>query len=106
MKTFVDEQKPKNFADTTISCSETMDGDHGRIETRKFTVIHDVELLINRRNWRFSYCARMTSEISGAAALEIWIAASCAERWYFRLLWMFGQFLAPLKSSGATRTPS
>ena len=41
VKTFVDEQKTKNFADTTVSRSETVDGDHGRIETRKFIVIHD-----------------------------------------------------------------
>jgi predicted transposase YbfD/YdcC len=51
VKTFVDEQKTKNFADTTVSRSETVDGDHGRIETRKFTVIHDVEWLLNRHKW-------------------------------------------------------
>lgn len=51
VKTFVDEQKTKNFADTTVSRSETVDGDHGRIETRKFTVIHEVEWLVNRHKW-------------------------------------------------------
>jgi predicted transposase YbfD/YdcC len=51
VKTFVDEQKTKNFADTTVSRSETVDGDHGRIETRKFTVIHEVEWLLTRHKW-------------------------------------------------------
>ena len=51
VKTFVDEQKTKNFADTTVSRSETVDGDHGQIETRKFTVIHEVEWLVNRHKW-------------------------------------------------------
>jgi predicted transposase YbfD/YdcC len=51
VKTFVDEQKTKTFADTTVSRCETVDGDHGRIETRKFTVIHDVDWLQNRHKW-------------------------------------------------------
>jgi predicted transposase YbfD/YdcC len=51
VKTFVDEQKARNFADTTASRAETVDGDHGRIETRKFTVIHDVDWLQDRHKW-------------------------------------------------------
>ena len=51
VKTFVDEQKTKNFADTTVSRSETVDGDHGRIETLNFIIIHDVEWLLNRHKW-------------------------------------------------------
>jgi len=39
---FVVEQKANGFKDATISRDETVDGDHGRIETRKTTVIHDV----------------------------------------------------------------
>jgi predicted transposase YbfD/YdcC len=34
-----------------VSFHETVDGDHGRIETRKVTVIHDVEWLQQRHNW-------------------------------------------------------
>jgi len=30
---FVAEQKAKDFKDTTVSRDETIDGDHGRIET-------------------------------------------------------------------------
>jgi len=48
---FVAEQKTKGFVDTKISQSKTVDGDHGRIETRKTTVIHDVEWVQDRHNW-------------------------------------------------------
>ena len=45
------EQKARDFKDTTISRHETVDGDHGRIETRTTTVIHDVESLQQRHRW-------------------------------------------------------
>jgi predicted transposase YbfD/YdcC len=48
---FVAEQRAKGFADTTISRNQTVDGDHGRIETRTTTVIHDVEWLRERHDW-------------------------------------------------------
>jgi len=46
----VAEQKAKDFSDTTISRDQTVDGDHGRIETRTTTVIHDVAWLQERHN--------------------------------------------------------
>jgi predicted transposase YbfD/YdcC len=48
---FVAEQKAKDFKDTKISRDETIDADHGRIETRTTTVIHDVAWLQGRHNW-------------------------------------------------------
>ncbi len=48
---FVAEQKAKGFSDTTISQDHTVDGDHGRIETRTTTVIHDVDWLTARHDW-------------------------------------------------------
>lgn len=51
VEVFVAEQKANGFQDTTISQAETVDGDHGRIETRKTTVIHDVAWLQERHNW-------------------------------------------------------
>ena len=51
VEVFVAEQKANDFQDTTISRDETVDGDHGRIETRKTTVIHDVAWLQERHNW-------------------------------------------------------
>ncbi|KAF0117528.1 MAG: ybfL [Rhodospirillaceae bacterium] len=48
---FVAEQKEKGFVDTKISQDQTVDGDHGRIETRTVTVIHDVAWLQERHKW-------------------------------------------------------
>ena len=35
-------QKAKDLKDATVTRDNTVDGDHGRIETRAVTVIHDV----------------------------------------------------------------
>ena len=48
---FAAEQKAKGFIDTKISRNQTVDGDHGRIETRATTVIHDVAWLQERHDW-------------------------------------------------------
>ena len=48
---FVAEQKSHDFKDTTISRDQTIDGDHGRVETRTTTVIHDVDWLQKRHAW-------------------------------------------------------
>ena len=48
---FATEQKASGFKDTKVSRHETVDGDHGRIETRTYTVIHDVGWLQERHDW-------------------------------------------------------
>jgi len=48
---FANEQKTRGFTDTTVSVDETIDGDHGRIETRRVTVVHDVAWLQQRHDW-------------------------------------------------------
>jgi predicted transposase YbfD/YdcC len=48
---FATEQETRGFKDTAISTHQTVDGDHGRIETRNYTVIHDVGWLQERHNW-------------------------------------------------------
>jgi predicted transposase YbfD/YdcC len=48
---FATEQKANGFKDTNVSRHETVDGDHGRIETRTYTVIHDVAWLQERHDW-------------------------------------------------------
>lgn len=48
---FAAEQKANGFKDTRISRHETVDGDHGRIETRTYTAIHDVAWLNERHDW-------------------------------------------------------
>jgi len=51
VRLFATEQKARHYADTTISQHETVDGDHGRIETRAATVIHNVKWLQERHKW-------------------------------------------------------
>ena len=48
---FAAEQKANGFRDANITRHETVDGDHGRIETRTYTVIHDVAWLQERHQW-------------------------------------------------------
>ncbi len=51
VEVFAAEQKTKGFSDSTVSRDKTIDGDHGRIETRTYTVIHDVAWLQERHKW-------------------------------------------------------
>ena len=51
VKLFAAEQKARDFKDTTVTRHETLDGEHGRIETRKYTVFHDVGWLQERHDW-------------------------------------------------------
>jgi predicted transposase YbfD/YdcC len=48
---FTTEQKANGFKDTKVSRHETVDGDHGRIETRIYTAFHDVAWLQERHDW-------------------------------------------------------
>ena len=48
---FAAEQKAKDFKDATVTRDTTVDGDHGRIETRAVTVVHDVAWLQERHLW-------------------------------------------------------
>ena len=51
VKVFVAERKANDFKDTTISRHETVDADHGRVETRTYAAIHNVEWLQERQAW-------------------------------------------------------
>jgi predicted transposase YbfD/YdcC len=51
VKVFAAEQKANGFKDPTISRHETVDSEHGRIETRTTTMIHDVQWLQERHAW-------------------------------------------------------
>jgi predicted transposase YbfD/YdcC len=48
---FASEQKARGFADTRVTQDTTADGDHGRVETRTVTVVHDVDWLRERHAW-------------------------------------------------------
>src|SRR5262249_38655507 len=51
VEAFAAEQKANGFKDTNVSRHETVDGDHGRIEKRTYTVFHDVAWLQERHEW-------------------------------------------------------
>jgi predicted transposase YbfD/YdcC len=51
VEVFAAEQKANGFKDTKVSHHETVDGDHGRIETRTYTAFHDVDWLRERHDW-------------------------------------------------------
>jgi predicted transposase YbfD/YdcC len=51
VEVFAAEQKANGFKDTEVSRHQTVDGDHGRIETRTYTAIHDVAWLQERHDW-------------------------------------------------------
>ena len=48
---FAREQKAVAFKDTSVSRDTTVDGDHGRIETRTVTVFHDIGWLQDNHQW-------------------------------------------------------
>lgn len=48
---FATEQKASGFKHTKVSRHQTVDGDHGRIETRTYTAFHDVAWLQERHQW-------------------------------------------------------
>src|SRR6478672_6548479 len=51
VEVFAAEQQGCGFQDTAISRAETVDGDHGRIETRTVTVMYDMAWLQHRHAW-------------------------------------------------------
>src|SRR5208337_3149418 len=51
VEVFANEQKAVGFANTSVSRDTTVDGDHGRIETRTVTVFHDIGWLQDAHQW-------------------------------------------------------
>jgi predicted transposase YbfD/YdcC len=91
---FAAEQKAKGFTDTTISQHTTIDGDHGRIETRTTTVIHDVAWLHERHAWpglKAVVMVESSREISGKIEQET--------RFYITSLVMLAHLLGPVVRS-------
>jgi predicted transposase YbfD/YdcC len=91
---FAAEQKARGFIDTTISQDTTIDGDHGRIETRTTTVIHDAEWLQERHDWpglQAVVVVESTREINGKIEQET--------RFYITSLVMLAHLLGPVVRS-------
>ena len=94
VKLFVTEQSAKHFSDTKISQDTTIDGDHGRIETRTTTVIHDVEWLQRRHGWpglKAVVMVESSREINGKTEQE--------RRFYLTSLVMLAHLLGPVARS-------
>ena len=80
--------------DSEISQATTIDADHGRIETRTTTVIHDVEWLRKRHDWPGLKAVVMVEsmrEIAGEAEPET--------RFYITSLVMLAHLLGPVVRS-------
>jgi predicted transposase YbfD/YdcC len=91
---FINEQKTKGFSDTTISQHTTIDGDHGRIETRTTTVIRDVAWLRERHDWpglNAIVMVESTRETSGKVERET--------RFYITSLMLLAHLLGPIVRS-------
>ena len=91
---FAAEQRDTGFADTEISQATTVGGDHGRIETRTTTVIHDVEWLQKRHAWpglKAIVMVESSREVSGKTEHET--------RFYLTSLVMVAALLGPVVRS-------
>ena len=88
---FVAEQKTAGFKQTTVSSDQTVDGDHGRIETRTTTVIHDVGWLQERHNW-----PGLSAVVVVESEREIGDKVERETRFYITSLAMPATLLAPI----------
>jgi predicted transposase YbfD/YdcC len=91
VEVFVAEQQANGFRDTTISQDETVDGDHGRIETRKTTVIHDVAWLQERHDW-----PGLKSVVMVESTREIGPKTESETRFYITSLVLAAALLGPI----------
>jgi predicted transposase YbfD/YdcC len=90
VEVFVAEQEAAGFKHCEISQDRTIDGDHGRIETRITTVIHDVEWLQERHDWpglKAVVMVESSRETSGKIELET--------RFYITSLVMLAHLVGP-----------
>lgn len=94
VEVFAAEQKAKNFADTTISQDTTIDGDHGRIETRTTTVIHDGEWLQERHRW-----PGLNAVVMVESSREIGGKTEQETRFYITSLVLLAHLLGPVVRS-------
>jgi predicted transposase YbfD/YdcC len=94
VEVFVAEQKAAGFKDTRISRDETIDGDHGRIETRTTTVIHDVGWLQERHEW-----PGLKAVIIVESTREIGDKIERETRFYITSLMLLASLLGPIVRS-------
>jgi predicted transposase YbfD/YdcC len=91
VEVFVAEQQAKGFVDAKVTRDTTIDADHGRIETRATTVIHDIGWLQDRHAWpgmKAVVVVDSSREINGKAEQET--------RFYLTSLTMTAALLGPV----------
>jgi predicted transposase YbfD/YdcC len=88
---FAAEQKARNFKDTTVSRASTVDGDHGRIETRDITVIHDIDWLQKNHQW-----PGLKSVVMVQSTREAGGKTECETRFYITSLVLIASLIGPL----------
>jgi predicted transposase YbfD/YdcC len=88
---FVAEQKAAGFQDAAISHETSVDGDHGRIETRTVTVVHDVAWLQERHDW-----PSLKAVIVVESAREIGERVERDTRFYITSLALRASLIAPI----------
>jgi predicted transposase YbfD/YdcC len=88
---FVAEQKAADFKNSRISRTEMVDADHGRIETRTTTVIHDVDWLKQRHRWPGLNAVVMVESVR-----EIGDKQERETRFYITSLLLVASILAPI----------
>ena len=94
---FTVEQKAKAFQDTTVSHHRTVDGDHGRIETRDVTVIHGIDWLQENHQWpalKSIVMVESTRQIPGPTPATDKIERET--RFYITSLGLVASLIAPL----------
>src|SRR3954452_4326828 len=94
VEVFAAEQKARNFADTRISQDTTIDGDHGRIETRTTTVIDEIEWLQARHDW-----PGLNGVVMVESSREIGGKTEQETRFYITSLVMLAHLLGPVVRS-------
>jgi len=98
---FAAEQKAHGFVDTEVSQNTTIGGDHGRIETRTTTVLHDVEWLQRRHAWlqRRHAWPGLKAIVIVESHREINGKTQCETRFYLTSLVMVAALLGPIVRS-------
>jgi predicted transposase YbfD/YdcC len=88
---FAAEQKAESFQDTIVTRQRTVDGDHGRIETRDITVIHDIDWLQKLHQW-----PALKSVVMVESTREIGNKIERETRFYITSLVLVASMIGPL----------
>ena len=89
---FAKEQKAVAFKNTSVSQDTTVDGDHGRIETRTVTVFHDIDWLQDSHQWPGPEVGRHGRERTG----NQWQGRKNETRFYITSLTLLANAVGPM----------